>query len=145
MSGLSALVTSFLFVFSSSGFAANKFVCVNKTDLKSKFEVSITRTGATLSGATTACKTSFISYRPNSPKYKDWVRVAPVATENGCNDFNNEVVGKPYDGDTADIHWLSLSKEVQSGAEGFAQLGIQNTSDPGSGGTAKVFVRCYPK
>jgi hypothetical protein len=87
------------------------------------------------------CAMQKIAYNPVSSKYEGWIRFAP---NDECDAVGKAMFGVSYIGkDPIAIHWLSISKEVQNGQSGFAQLGYQNDADPGAGATAKLFLRCW--
>lgn len=126
----------------SLALAAVMIFC-SKGSMNSGFNLKITKQGVVASVKGKSCEMSYVDYNPVSPRYEGWSRVSPN-TE--CAEFAALVVGrKGISGEPLNIHWLSLSPEVMSGAHGFAQLGFENDWDPGAGGTAKSNMRCFPK
>jgi hypothetical protein len=134
------LVAALVAVVSPSFGATSKFLCTNRDTFSGPVLFKLNVRSGTLSYKTASCPVTKIEYNPNSPKYEGWIRLASFAkNEAACTKFGSAVVGSK---EKIRFEWISVSKEMQGGADGFAQFGYQNIWDPGAGGTAKLFVRC---
>jgi hypothetical protein len=111
--------------------------CVNKSEFGTQpLILELTSTHATLKFKDAECRLKPVEYNPTSAKYEGWIRVA--SDKNNCPALSKAM----FEGGNS-VYWLSISKEVQNRKDGFVQLGYQNTWDPGAGGTAKAFLRCF--
>ncbi len=124
---------------SASAFAVpSQFLCTNRDSFPGPVLFKMTSRTASLSYQKTTCPLVKVAYKPNSSKYFGWIRWG--AKDNAaCTKFGSAIRQSKVE---IDFHWISVSKEMQDGADGFAQFGYQNIHDPGAGGTAKLFVRC---
>lgn len=130
---------------SSASFAAIKMTCSNKDAFGSnKMQLTIGQRFSQVTYKGESCRMTPIEYNPNSPRYKGWMRFAPdQGGSDDCAEVGRAMFGvTDIRNEPIEIHWISVSKEVQAGKEGFVQLGFQNDLDPGAGGTAKIFLRC---
>lgn len=140
----SAFLICLLTSFSTVAMAAN-FLCVNKSAMNENFWLQLNGDNGALSVDRLNCPVGVIPYNPRSQKYKGWMRLAPTGLGQ-CTKIGERLFSEPSDmrGDL-DIHWISLSTEIQLGNDGFAQVGFANLWDPGSGGTVAANVRCFRK
>ncbi len=118
---------------------AGTFLCTNRESFNGPVLFKLTTKAGTLTYNKASCSLSKIKYNPTSPKYEGWIRLGAGNTK-GCENLGTAL----HDGskEKIDFYWISVSKEMQAGNDGFAQFGYQNIWDPGAGGEAKMFVRC---
>lgn len=136
---ISKVLISFTLL-ASSAFAGT-FLCTNRSSFNGPVVFKMNAKTGALTYNKTACSLSKIAYNPNSPKYEGWIRMGAGNTK-GCLNFGTALHGGSSSKEKIDFYWVSISKEMQAGEDGFAQFGYQNIWDPGAGGTAKLFVRC---
>lgn len=121
-------------------FAATKFLCTNRESFPGPVLFTLNVRTASLSYKTAKCPLVPMDYKPISAKYEGWKRFGSTkAGQAGCTKLGSAIADSK---EKVRFEWISFSKEMQGGADGFAQFGYENIWDPGSGGTAKVFVRC---
>lgn len=131
-----------LFVPLHMAVASTDVVCFNKDLLKSSLNISLDSSGAVLAAGSQSCSAGYVPYNPRSPKYFGWIRIEPTSS---CKDLEKALIKLDTgDDEASEIHWLSISQEVQAGKEGFVQLGYENQWDPGAGGTVNAYLKCFP-
>jgi hypothetical protein len=118
-------------------------VCTNRGSFEGSVSFSFDTKKAELQRGKDICKMSRIDYKPISSKYEGWIRFG-AGNSKACERVGTDLFNNGGN-DSVDIHWMSVSREVQKGKDGFTQVGFQNIWDGGAGSTAKVFLRCYPK
>ncbi len=130
-----------LMVLSAPSFGAvTNFLCTNRDNFNGPVQFRMTSRTASLSWNKNTCSLKPIKYNPISSKYEGWIRFGSIGNDKACLKFGTALLGSPTN--KTDFYWISVSKELQAGQDGFAQFGFQNTADPGAGPEAKLFVRC---
>lgn len=115
-----------------------KFSCTNRQEFQGKLEFSMFKTVASLTYDEMVCPMGKIEYNPVSDRYKGWIRFGAKSLAKACDKIAKALFG----GEKRSLYWISVSTEMQDGEDGFAQLGYQNTADPGAGPEAKTFLNC---
>lgn len=134
---ISKLLISFSLLVSTS--FAGTFLCTNRDSFNGPVLFKMNTKAGTLTYNKAVCTVSKIKYNPISAKYEGWIRMGAGNTA-GCLNLGKALNSNSKE--KIDFYWVSISKEMQGGADGFAQFGYQNIWDPGAGGEAKMFVRC---
>lgn len=131
------------FFLSLSAFGKPAMVCYSRSELRNfKIPLKVVKNDEEkwiLVGEETTCPMVPKSYNPYSKRYEGWIRIRPSDESDKCRPLAQELLAEDLN-----LHWLSMSREVQAGKAGFVQLGYQNIWDPGAGGTAKTWLKCYP-
>lgn len=132
----------FCFLSACAASAAVEMKCYNKNILNGALDLVLDSQEASLGSETAVCSADYVPYKPNSPKYAGWIKIKPAYD---CGDVEHDLIKLDGNSEPSQIHFVTISKEVQNGQEGFVQLGLQNQWDPGSGGTVKSYLKCFPK
>jgi hypothetical protein len=117
------------------------FLCTNRNSFEGQVQFQLQARSGKVTYGKNSCSLKPIKYNPVSSKYEGWIRQgATHSTDAGCIKVATRLFGSGRE--PILFYWVSISKELQAGKDGFAQFGYQNIWDPGSGGEAKTFVRC---
>lgn len=138
----------------SSHAQAGEIACWNKQFGKRPLEISFDTQKATFSFDGHSCDLERVNYKPISATYKGWIRfgnlnpyknkIGGTACSSIMTAFHQQMKTTTQD-ISIDVHWVSLSTELQKTSNGRLQLGYENIWDPGSGGTVKTMLGCRPK
>lgn len=132
------------------GFSENKgFRCTNSQEFRGYVYLKFSPKTGFLSFFKNPCQLKRVAYKPASEKYEGWIRFgnsSPKLPNEKYHTVCTRMFGAMKIGskELVDVHWISVSRELQANKRGFAQLGFENVWDPGSGGTAKMFLSCSP-
>lgn len=137
---------------SSIASADNSVACWSRESGKRPLVIHMGTTEATFSFGRQSCVLTSVPYNPVSERYKGWIRYAnqnpynKVTRKTACTDVMSAFLNQndPTSTEFPDVHWISVSSEVQQTGDGMLQLGFQNLWDPGAGGTVKTMIGCKP-